>query len=276
MGANPVPPVVRIRSICLPSARRISWFFRGWMPSGSRRVSSTRYPASVSILAIRGPERSSLSPLLPLSESVITAARRGGFSSGGSSASSSPTDTFPPFNTRAKTPSLGMIQSPVFCLMIQSLWHSLPICVISSTASPVPNRLPTGKFRKSRPSTTRFSPNAPYSTHIFFRNSSILSPDRRLTCLCQFPPCASPSSPKPSTSIPEPTFSFGVPFSLLIQTALIFPIPHYLLSLFYLLSSGYKSSTFCGAIPSCSGILSGTRSFGILHHTGVLSSFCPA
>ena len=56
---------------------------------------------------------------------------------------------------------IGMMHSPVCCLMTQSLWHSLPIWVISSTTLPMANRQVTGRLRKSKPSMTRFSPKAP-------------------------------------------------------------------------------------------------------------------
>ena len=80
---------------------------------------------------------------------------------GGSSVTESPTWMVPPCSTRANTPSRGMMHSPVCCLMTQSLWHSLPIWVISSTTSPMAKRLVTGRLRKSKPSMTRFSPKAP-------------------------------------------------------------------------------------------------------------------
>ena len=45
--------------------------------------------------------------------------------------------------------SLMRMSYAVFCLMTQSLWHSLPIWVISSTTSPMAKRLVTGRLRKS-------------------------------------------------------------------------------------------------------------------------------
>ena len=108
-----------------------------------------------------GPLLSSRSPRLPLSERVITAARRGRSAGVGSSFISSPVWMVLPFTTRANTPSRGMMQSPVCRRMAQSLWHSLPIWVISSTASPMAKKLGTGRVARSNPSTTRFSPKAP-------------------------------------------------------------------------------------------------------------------
>ena len=118
-----------------------------------------------------------------------------------------------------------MMHSPMRLKISQWLWHSFPICVISSSASPQENRVPTGRFRKSYPSTIRFSPKAPSGISApFARKASIFSYDKRLTWRCQCPACASPSMPQSSTSFAVSTSCFAVPRFSLIQIPMIFPI----------------------------------------------------
>ncbi len=247
---NPVPPVVNITFTCLWSARRLSWRSKGCCSSASRSVSITAYPSASSISFTSGPLRSSRSPAAPLSLSVITAAVNGRSFCNGSSTASSPGRTMPPRMTFANTPSLGIMQSPIALYISQWLWQSFPICVSSSTASPACICVPAGTLRKSNPSTTRFSPNAPKSICApLSRNSSIFSKESRLTWRCQCPACASPSIPQPSTKTACPVSFFCVPRSVLIQTAAIFPILQFLLPdlcmlLFCMLSAISSSCCF--------------------------------
>ncbi len=127
LSEKPVPPVVKITLTCLWSARRHNCFSKAGLPSGRRRVSKTWYPCASSSSFIRGPLLSSLSPVLPLSLRVMTAAVKGRFFSKGRSLTSSPGRIWPPATTLAKTPSLGMMQSPITLKISQWLWHSLPI-----------------------------------------------------------------------------------------------------------------------------------------------------
>ena len=111
-----------------------------------------------------GPLLSSRSPLDPLSLRVMTAAVKGRSGSGSSAVIESPGRIVPSSRTSAKTPSLGMMQSPTRLRMAQPWWHSLPICVIRSTTDPLRKIVPTGRFLKSIPSTRRFSPKSPSTT----------------------------------------------------------------------------------------------------------------
>ena len=153
---------------------------------------------------------------------------------------SSPTLIFPPWSTFANTPFVGMMHSPIFWKIRHPWWHSFPICVISKITSRHISRVPTGKERKSKFVTTRFSPKAPSITSApFARNASkapsvtsapralnaaIVSSDNKEICLCQFPAWASPSMPQFSTNTADSIFFFCVPRFSLMHTALTFPI----------------------------------------------------
>ena len=56
---------------------------------------------------------------------------------------------------------MGITQEPVAFLMAQSLWHSLPIWVTSTTVSPIRSRVPTGRVFSSTPRVLMFSAKAP-------------------------------------------------------------------------------------------------------------------
>ena len=64
---------------------------------------------------------------------------------------SSPGLTTPSFTTTAKMPSVGMTHLPTAFLMAQSLWHSLPIWVTSTSVSPMRRWVPTGRCLRSMP-----------------------------------------------------------------------------------------------------------------------------
>lgn len=108
-----------------------------------------------------------------------------------------------------------MMHSPMRLKISQWLWHSFPICVISSSASPQENRVPTGRFRKSYPSTIRFSPKAPSGISApFARKASIFhttkgSPGGASARRVHRPRCPSlpPASPFPPRALPFPVFT---------------------------------------------------------------------
>ena len=86
--------------------------------------------------------------------------------------------------------------------MWHRLWQSFPIWVISSSKLSPDSIVPGTIFVKSNPLIIRFSPKLPKFTGApFTLKFSILSKQRRLTCLCQFPPWASFSSPKSSIKL---------------------------------------------------------------------------
>lgn len=129
-----------------------------------------------------------------------------------------------------------MMHSPMRLKISQWLWHSFPICVISSSASPQENRVPTGRFRKSYPSTIRFSPKAPSGISApFARKASIFhttkgSPGGASARRVHRPRCPSlpPASPFPPRALPFPVFtdtdSYDFPISFVsssFRTAVI-------------------------------------------------------
>ena len=61
-------------------------------------------------------------------------------------------------------PSVGMTHLPTAFLMAQSLWHSLPICVTSTSVSPIRRWVPTGRPLRSMPVVLIFSANMPESS----------------------------------------------------------------------------------------------------------------
>ena len=110
---NPVPPLVTTRSSCRPSARRISCCFKTSGSSGSKRTSSTWYPACSSISFAAGPLSSFRFPAAPLSLNTITAAEKGLSGSGIITSILSPGRTVPSRITLANTPCVGMMHSPI-------------------------------------------------------------------------------------------------------------------------------------------------------------------
>src|SRR5699024_9826745 len=95
----------------------------------------------------------------------------------------SPGRTVPFRTTTAKMPSVGITQVPVALRMAQSLWHSLPIWVTSTSVSPICRWVPTGRFFRSMPRVLIFSANTPGSrVGSRGRSLSTLSSARRLIC----------------------------------------------------------------------------------------------
>ena len=94
-------------------------------------------------------------------------------------------------------PSVGMTHLPTAFLMAQSLWHSLPIWVTSTSVSPMRRWVPMGRCLRSMPRVLIFSANTPAFREMgqTARMVSTLSSARRLICRCQSPAWASPTMP---------------------------------------------------------------------------------
>ncbi|CAN3986845.1 Helix-turn-helix, partial [Dysosmobacter welbionis] len=133
---------------------------------------------------------------------------------------SSPGRTTPSRTTTAKIPSVGITHLPTACLMAQSLWHSLPIWVTSTSVSPIRRWVPTGRCFRSMPSVLMFSANTPGSSGMgqLARMVSTLSSASREICRCQSPAWASPTMPWRNFSWISGTGCFCSPFRSLMLT----------------------------------------------------------
>src|SRR5665647_1517115 len=143
----------------------------------------------------------------------------------GSRSRLSPRRSMPGTITLVKMPSRGMMQSPTCLKMAQPWWHFLPIWVTSSTTSPLPMRVPIGKWARSIPSVVMFSAKAPgVSSNPLARMKSIDSSASRLTWRCQSPAWASPTMPWSTLSSTLSTGSLLTPFSRLMFNEMILPM----------------------------------------------------
>src|SRR6185369_8296778 len=104
--------------------------------------------------------------------------------------------------------------------MAQRVWHSLPIWVTSSRASPTCRRVPIGRLTRSIPLVVMFSAKSPaFTSSPMARILSMLSCASRLTWRCQSPAWPSPTMPWFSRSSTASTGFLRSPLFSLMQTA---------------------------------------------------------